>query len=110
MRTDAVLVDIYEAIRSEVDLLIRCRLKFNIDDFGKTGLTRLNPVHVIKVLEEKGLDLVGTIGGSAKNRHDGTKKPKGFFKDHQRSCYEIKIPLAITWRLVFKGDGRRHQP
>jgi 2,4-dienoyl-CoA reductase-like NADH-dependent reductase (Old Yellow Enzyme family) len=92
------LVDIYEAIRSEVGPSYPVSIKINIDDFKDGGFTPAESVHVIKVLEEKGLDLVELSGGSyEKPVMMGQSETEGYFlKTIKAIRHEIKIPLAIT--------------
>lgn len=91
------LVDIYVQIREEVGPTFPVAIKMNIDDFKEGGFTPQEALSVIKILAEKGLDLIELSGGSyEKPVMMGSFEEGTFLKLVKKIRHEIKIPLCVT--------------
>lgn len=99
------VLNIYEAIRTEVGKDFPVSIKLNSADFQKGGFTKEESMEVVQNLSELGMDLIEISGGTYEapvamtgiSHKESTRRREAYFLDYcQEVRAKVKTPLMLT--------------
>lgn len=101
-----IILEILQAIRSELSRQFTIIIKLNSDDFIKNGFTPIEMVQVSALLEKAGMDAIELSGGTALSvsKYSSERASKGDFQEDEvyyreaAKLYkkEINVPLILV--------------
>lgn len=98
------LLEVFKKVRQEVGDTFPIGVKLNSADFMKAGFSEEEALHVIKVLDQLGIDLIEISGGSYEspqmtgvNVKESTKNREAYFLEFATEARKVsKVPLVVT--------------
>ncbi len=98
------LLEVFKKVRQEVGDTFPIGVKLNSADFMKAGFSEEEALHVIKVLDQLGIDLIEISGGSYEspqmtgvNVKESTKNREAYFLEFATEARKVsKAPLVVT--------------
>jgi len=98
------LLEVYRKIRKEVEDDFPVGIKLNSADFMKSGFSQEDSLHVAKILEEEGIDLIEISGGTYESPSmtgfkvkESTRRREAYFLEYAEYLKQkINIPLVVT--------------
>lgn len=98
-----LVLEIYKSLRSALGGQFPIGIKLNSADFQKGGFSEEESLEVVKVLADKGIDLVEISGGSYEapemmgTKKESTRAREAYFLEYcEKIREEIDVPLMLT--------------
>lgn len=104
-----IVLEVINAVRHAVGPLFPVGIRINATDQLDGGLTEIDAMEVVRLLDQTSIDLIDVSGGTyfpgAKASSDGTSNTGPYFLDFCRHAKELtNVPIAVTG-----GFKRREQ-